>query len=352
MVTPLNPDLWILVGGYTAEVDGGADGIHVLRWQGSTATGEANLTAYPSVPLVSPSYLIRHPSRPLIYAVSEAPESEVHTLELTSKGLRLLDSVPTGGVGACHLGFDDTGSWVLVTHYSEGSVTSHRIHSDGTLEPAAAHHHFLGTGADQARQDQSHAHHVSHIAGQVAVCDLGADLIHRLRLDVEGRLGLADDPIRLPAGSGPRHLAVSDEHLIIACELSGDVWLAHRREDDWELVYQASASAADQQVHPSAIRVDGDQVFVANRGPDTFSVFRLDRSAHTLTRRVEVSSGGDWPRDLVLTDDAVWIANQSSDAVSVFRRVPAKEASTDEWVLDVQLPVPSPACIVLVPGQS
>ncbi|MGJ3507187.1 lactonase family protein [Enemella sp. A6] len=342
--------MWILVGGYTAEVQGEAEGIHVLRWQGSTED-RANLVAYPSVPLISPSYLLQHPTRPIVYAISEAPESQVHTLELTDEGLRLVASVPTGGVGACHLGFDETNGWVLVAHYSEGAVSSHRVLSDGTLSPAQALHPFTGSGPDQARQEQSHAHQIVPSEGRIKVPDLGADVVHRVRLDVEGRLTRSNEPIRLPAGSGPRHLVITRDHLVIACELSGDLWLARRNGEGWDLVHQVAASASDERVHPSALRIDGDQVFVANRGSDTFAVFSLDRQANTLTRRAEVATGGEWPRDLVLTEDEVWIANQASNNVSVFRRVPARESSSAEWVLDIELPVPSPACILLVHGR-
>lgn len=345
--TPNSADLWILVGGYTAEVEGEAEGIHVLRWQGST-DDRANLVAYPSVPLVSPSYLLQHPTRPIVYAISEATESQVHTLELTEEGLKLIASVPTGGVGACHLGFDETGGWVLVAHYSEGAVSTHRVLSDGTLSPAETLHQFTGSGPDQARQEQSHAHQVVASEGRIKVPDLGADVVHRIRMGVEGHLNRSDEPIRLPAGSGPRHLVITGDHLVIACELSGDLWLARRKGDSWDLVHQVPASASEDRVHPSALRIDGDQVFVANRGPDTFAVFALDREQNTLNRRAEVSTGGEWPRDLVLTEDEVWIANQAANSVSVFRRVPARESSLTEWVLDLELPMPSPACILLV----
>ena len=62
---------------------------------------------------------------------------------------------------------------------------------------------------------------------------------------------------------------------------------------------------------------DGRFVYVANRGPDTVSVFAWNGESATLI--AEVPTGGEWPRHLALIDDHLYVANERSHTVTVFR---------------------------------
>ena len=98
--------------------------------------------------------------------------------------------------------------------------------------------------------------------------------------DADGRFRTGAEPIVLPAGSGPRHLVLIEDFLVVACELSAELWLGRRSDDDgWTEVQRVAASTVevDEPIFPSALRADGDQVFVANRGAGTIAVFELDR---------------------------------------------------------------------------
>ncbi|SDE48865.1 lactonase family protein [Auraticoccus monumenti] len=336
----------LYVGGYSGE-EAQRVGVEAYRLDAAEGTQVA-VTELPAVPLHSPSYLVRHPDRPLLYAVSESDPTTVSALEITDDGeLELLNTVVAEGSGGCHVALDETGRFVLVAHYGSGGVSTFAIAADGRLSEQLDSHAFSGSGADPERQDAAHAHQVVAHHGRLLVCDLGTDQVHQLRLDPEGHLSVAADPVVLPAGSGPRHLVVTDHHLVVACELSGRLWLARREGDQWveaDHVPATSADTSEAPCAPSALRLDGGQVVVGNRGPDTFAVFDLDTEEHRLVPVAEARTGGAVPRDLILSPTHLWVANQDSDTVVAHRR-PA-EGST-EWVLDFEIPTAKPTALVL-----
>lgn len=332
----------LLVGGYTAEMDGRATGI--VTWAGAA---DGALAPQATLPLPSPSYLLVHPDQPWVLAVTEGRPSVLSCVRVADDGsFTVVSEVGTGGEFGCHLALSPDGRHVVVAHYGSGSVASFVLGSDGELSPPQDLHPFSGSGTDPERQEGPHAHQVVFDGDVVLVPDLGTDRIHRLRLGPDGSLSEAGAPVRLPRGSGPRHLVVvGGDHLVVACELSATVWLGVRTTDGWrqaEIVPSSIAELGDR-IAPSAIRADGDTVFVANRGAGTISVLTVDRSAHTLTRVQEFSCGGPGPRDLALHGSRLWVANQTTDVISVFDRdtfpVPR---------LAFEIASPSPACVVLL----
>ena len=346
MTTAL-PPVHLLVGPYTTESpEGRGRGLVSLRLDADPAGAVPVEVAV--LPLPSPTYLVRHPDRPWLFAVTEAAPASVHSLALAPDGsLSLLSSVGTGGDAACHLALSPDGRHLLVAHYGSGSVASVPVLEDGRLGERQDLHVLTGSGPDPERQEAPHAHQVVWDGDEALVADLGTDRVHRLHLDPEGRLSLAGPPVVLPPGTGPRHLVVVADHLVVAGELSGELWLG-RRDDDggWQELDSTPCSTEprDGPVHPSALRADGDQVVVANRGPGTLTVFTLDRGAGRLERQAEFGCGGSWPRDLVLGEGHLWVANQTDDVVTVFARDVLPPPGP---VLEVA--VPTPACVVLVP---
>lgn len=336
----------LYVGGYS-EVDAQRVGVEAYRLDAAEGTQVA-VTELPAVPVHSPSYLVRHPERPLLYAVSEGEPTTVSALGIGDDGqLELLNTVVSEGAGGCHVTLDETGRFVLVAHYGSGGVSTFAIAADGRLSEQLDHHAFSGSGADPERQDAPHAHQVVPHHGRLLVCDLGTDQVHQLRLDPEGHLSVVADPVVLPAGSGPRHLVVTDQHLVVACELSARLWLARREGDQWveaDSVPATSADTSQTPCAPSALRLDGGQVVVGNRGPDTFAVFDLDTEQHRLVPVAEVRSGGTGPRDLILSASHLWVANQTGDTVVAHRR-PADGGTG--WVLDFEIPTAAPTALLL-----
>lgn len=347
-------DATVVVGGYTSNNDGDARGITGYRVE---PTAEAvDMLELPVLAAESPSYLVSHPNGRWHYAVGEGDNSELTLFGVERDALRRGGSVRTGAAGACHLALTTDGTHIVVAHYTDGLVTSHRIGPDGAPGPVLGTHRFTGSGPDPDRQSVPHAHQVVPFGSEILVVDLGTDRIHRLALDSSGRFSESGHPIPVPAGSGPRHLVVdSTDRLIVACELSAQVLLLRHDGREWRVRDAVSATTSSRHCQPSAIRLRGDDVFVANRGPDTFAVLDLDRDEDSLTLLTEVPVAGRWPRDLVVHEDQVWVACERSDAVSVFRDAEELDeelggADEDiEWLLDFRFASPSPACVLLVP---
>jgi 6-phosphogluconolactonase (cycloisomerase 2 family) len=235
------------------------------------------------------------------------------------------------------------GRHAVVASYRSGSLSTVAIGDNGTLSAVIDTVELSGSGPVSDRQEGAHAHQVVQLDDEMLCCDLGGDQIFRLRITAEGLLLGQGDPIRLPAGSGPRHLVVASGHLAVACELSGELWLLTRDGDDWRTVTSVPTSSRDGHVQPSGIATDGTRVYVANRGVDTVGVFDLDPAAHTLTPVAEFDCGGAWPRDITLDGGLLWVSNQNSDGLAVFEVSPMPPVTPA-----VLVTVPSPTGVVLV----
>lgn len=347
----------LIIGGFTAEMGGGAEGLAMYVQEppagesaeqaGDDAEQAGTLRQSSVVELTSPSYVIKHPDYQWLYAVHESSPGKVSALRYDAKGgMHLVNTVDSGGDGGCHLCLDSTKKFLLVAHYSSGSIASFRIEDNGALSERIALLQFSGSGPDPQRQESAHAHQVVAVGSSILVADLGTDSIHIVRIDDEGDLTPATDSITLPPGSGPRHLVLSGRHLVVACELNATLWVSAL---DAEVgaegkTVPTSSRQTDERIYPSAIAQYGDQIVVANRGSDTLSFFTLDAygTPHPL---VEIDCGGSWPRDLTVDDDQIWVANQQSDNVTVIKPT-AVSNNPEDWQTVLQLPSPSPACVI------
>jgi 6-phosphogluconolactonase len=331
----------LVVGGYTAEMDGHAHGLSILTPTG--AGDEARFVETASAPIASPSFVIAHPSRPWLFAVTENSPSSVTSLRLESDGaLTELSRVATGGDLACHLALSSGGSLLLVANYGSGSVSSFLVGADGLLSECRDLVTFSGSGPNAERQGGPHAHQAVWDGEVLLVCDLGTDLVHRLTVDEQGRF-TAQEPLRLPSGSGPRHCLIVQDHLLVACELNAELWVGRRTEEGWaEAERLSSTQAADPTpAMPSGIVSDGSRILVANRGPGTIAALRLSQGR--VIRLGEYPAGGAGPRDLTLARGRLWVANQSDDRISVLS-LDALENGPE-----LEISAPTPTCVVVLP---
>jgi len=329
----------IFIGGYTTEMGGGAAGL-------SRLSGADPSTAPATLGLHSPTFVIKHPSEPWLYAINETTPGSVSAVLSDDNGLHLINTVESGGDGGCHLCFDHTGRFVVVAHYTSGSIASFRIEDNGALSERIGLLQFSGSGPDPERQDAAHAHEVVSVGSSILVPDLGTDSVHIVRIDDDGNLTPATDSITLPPGSGPRHLVLSGQYLVVACELSASLWVGalDAQVGSEGITVPASARETDERIYPSAIAQYGEQIVVANRGADTLSFFTLDASGtpHPL---VEIDCGGAWPRDLTVDGEQIWVANQVGDNVTVIRPA-AVTGDPADWQTVQQIKTPSPAVVI------
>ena len=121
------------------------------------------------IPADSPSWIARHPDLPVLYAVAETDDGQVHAWSLAD-GMpdQPLGSGDTGGAEPAHLAVDASGRYLITANYSGGSISVHRLGQDGSIGERTdlVRHEAHG---DHPRQEQAHPHMVRRLADDVLV---------------------------------------------------------------------------------------------------------------------------------------------------------------------------------------
>src|SRR5690242_6229441 len=197
----------VFVGCYTAGKGGEGEGI-VLAHR-DRRTGELQAKGVVARP-PAPSFVVRHPDLPILYAASELDEGEVSAWRIGPDGdLSPLGVWPSGGAFPCHLAVagDASGYWLATANYGSGSVGALPLDEQGV--PDGRHDAVVhrGHGPNRERQEAPHAHMVVPVADGVISVDLGADRVFQHRYDRStARFGETIEIAVLPRGAGPRHL--------------------------------------------------------------------------------------------------------------------------------------------------
>jgi 6-phosphogluconolactonase (cycloisomerase 2 family) len=330
------------VGTYTGEAGGGAGIYRVVRRAGGTLDAP-ELAAE----AVSPSYLAVHPGKGVVYAVREEDEGGVAAYEPAGARLREIGRRPAGAL-PCHLSVTPDGAHLVVADYGSGTVRAFPLAPDGGFAGDADVAEGHGGGPRADRQEGPHAHMTAHAPdGTVLTTDLGADLVRSFRIE-DGALRLAGET-PLPAGCGPRHLAVHPSgHVHVLTELAAAV-LVLRPLDGYgalEVVAESPATAgpAGDPAQGAAIKLgDGGRfAYTSMRGTDVVTAHEVLDGGAALRPVADVPAGGHWPRDLHVDGEWMHVANERSDTITTFRigadGVPAPAGAP--------LSVPSPVCVI------
>ncbi|SHN34529.1 lactonase family protein [Cryptosporangium aurantiacum] len=307
----------LVIGSYTSDMGG----------QGAGLTA---LPGGPSVATASPSFVITDGS--VLYAVNEGDGT---VSSYAADTLALLSTQSTGGQWPCHLTLTD--GHLLAANYGSGSVSVHPV-DGGVIGARTDLVQHSGSGPRTDRQEGPHAHQVVvSDDGTVTVVDLGIDrLVHYWLTD--GTLDQTGETV-LPAGTGPRHVAIHP---------SGDWYLAGELSStvltlvDGVVIAETPATAVEGANQPSAIALspDGQYLYLANRGPDTITTFRLD-AVGVPEPIAEVPTGGHWPRDFALVDGGLVVTNERSHTLVRFRLEDGIPVPTGEVI-----EIGSPTCVL------
>ncbi|MGN9777873.1 lactonase family protein [Micromonospora sp. H33] len=335
------------IGGYTAASGGRGTGIVAARRDPDSGA----LTPLGTVAVTpSPSFLARHPRRPVLYAVNELTTGEISAFRVAPDGdLSPLGTRPTGGAEPCHLAVAPDGRHLFVANYGGGSVTVFPLDEQGAPGERSDLVRHEGHGPDPDRQEHAHTHMVNpdRDGGPLLAVDLGTDSVYRYDLDAAtGRLVPRAPRVRTAAGAGPRHLARHPDgrRCWLVGELDGSV-VAYELTADGALHQRGRVEASERPGHvqPSEIAVgpDGRFLYVANRGVGTIAVFALDGE---LPQPVaEVDTDGEWPRHFALTGDHLYVADERADMIRVFRVDPTTGVPAP---VGEPVAVPSPTCVL------
>ncbi|MET0424557.1 MAG: lactonase family protein [Actinoplanes sp.] len=335
----------VFVGGYTGDKGGAGEGIALLSRDPATGVLSSRGVAARTP---SPSFLVQHPTLPVLYAVNElAQDGTVSAFTVAEDGtLTPLATRPTGGGDPAHLAVTADARHLLVANYATGSVSVHPLDAEGAPGERSDLLDLQGEGPDPERQAGPHAHMVVPGRDDVLIADLGSDRVWRARLDAtSGRLTMLAPAIVAKPGTGPRHLRRSPEGAVLLVgELSGTLsWYRPGADGSLELAGEIATTDAEGQNFPSEVilRADGRFVYVANRGANSISTFSWD--GEQAVKIAEVSTAGDWPRHMILLGDHLYVANQLSHNVTTFRLDPETGTPTQQGEPTAQ---PSPTSLL------
>lgn len=190
------------------------------------------------------------------------------------------------GGAADHISIDATGRFLLAASW-KGLITDFPIEPDGAIGDEISSYVFSGSGPAKY-QDAAHCHSIySDALGKFAyVCDLGSDVIGIFRIDSpEGALAPAKPFSRVPAGSGPRHLAFGGDRFVYVNNQMGRTVSVFSRDPltgrlsliqttptiSEDVVAPPSTDTSEIAVHPS-----GKWLYVGNRRYNAITVFEIE----------------------------------------------------------------------------
>ncbi|MGI5169812.1 lactonase family protein [Spirillospora sp. CA-253888] len=320
-------------------------GIYRMRRGAGGVLGAPEL----AVEAVRPSYLAEHPDAPVLYAVGEEPEGSLLSYAVGDGGrLRPLGrrAVPAD---PCHLAVRPGGGTLLAACYTAGAVAAQPLDGAGSFDGDPTVFSGWGGGPDADRQDGPHAHFTLWAPDGTALStDLGADLVRAFRVEGGALRQVAEIPV--PAGYGPRHLALHPSgRLYLITELEPRLLVLTPGHSYADLTVTAESAAlaggTGGETLGAAIKVGdgGEFVYTSVRGADVVTAHRVLDGGAALEPVADVDCGGHWPRDLHVDGPWLHVANERSEDVASFRLddrtgVPAP--------LERPVAVPAPVCII------
>lgn len=324
------------IGGY------GTQSIHrVLLSDGKLKLAE-------SFSAVNASWLCLSPDETKLYAVGETKRfrgemgGSVQSYDIAPDGKLTETSIaPTRGEEPCHLTM--VGSLLIASNYGSGSVSRFPINENGALGEMLPLIQLEGFGPNRERQEGPHAHQAQLTPnGWLAVSDLGSDSI----LFYPAPEITADQPaplrVKTPAGFGPRHCAFPRGKNVwyVLCELRSELLIYRGAPNEAMLIGRVPIGGTAN--FPAALRLSPNEKLLAatGRGENIISLFAVGENG-MLSLLTEVSSRGDWPRDVQFSPDGKYLvcANQQSNSLTAFEIVDGRLEYRSE------LRIPAPACV-------
>ncbi len=352
-------DMLVYFGTYTGSKSQ-SRGIYVSRLD--AATGEVSPPEL-AVEASSPAFLAIHPNKAFLYAVHEdwkTGGAGAYSIDPATGRLTRINTEPTGGKGPCYVSIDPAGKNLLIADYGNGKVAVLPIADDGSLKPLSSAIQHEGSGPDERRQKEPHAHSINPgPTGRFAfAADLGIDKILIYRLDADKGELSANDPAfaAVAPGAGPRHLAFHpDGAFAYVINEMGNTITAFRHDAEKGTLsrvgdvstlpadFSGSNTTAEVAVHPS-----GRFVYGSNRGHDSIAIFSVDASTGALAPRGHVGTQGKTPRHFAIDPAGRYllVANQGSNSIVVFRIQEDGSLTPTGQTLEID----SPCCVkFLVP---
>lgn len=294
-----------------------------------------------------------HPAQVVAYRFATSKKDDDRGVDNSITSLERLNSQKIDGDIPCHVTIDQTGRHLIIANYLNGSVVVFGIETDGKIGAETCN--IVHEIVDGKTKSNGHCSVIDATNRWVLVADLGLDRVFVYELDHKtGKLIPGSHPyMELPAGSGPRHLAFSQDqrHLFIINELNmtmssaswdpknGKLGLLHTEATVPEGEAKKGFSTADVIAHRN-----GKFVYGSNRGHDSIVAMKIDSKSGKIERIGNYPTLGKTPRNFRFSPDGktMLAENQGSDSIVVFR---VDQETGALQPTGVEATVRSPACI-------
>jgi 6-phosphogluconolactonase len=217
------------------------------------------------------------------------------------------ESLSLESVYPAHVLVDIEHGLAFTANYGGGSVTV------VNMENASLSHVVQVLTYGEGCRDASHPHQIVRMGDWVWVIDLGCDSIYTYRVEA-GQLTFMESTSVAP-GYGPRHMAISGDIAIVACELESHI-LVFDINPDGSLSQKQELTFASVDGNVGAeVLVHNGYVYASSRGVGVVVVYVIENNQ--LTRVQEIALGGTWPRSIAIKDDIMLAADKNGDSVQV-----------------------------------
>jgi len=335
-------------------------GIHAFDFDAATGklTARGSFTG-----LTNPSFLVVHPNKRWLYAVSETSlESDgrcgaVWAFQINGLSLTLqpINQQSTAGDWPCHLQIDASGRWLFASNYGTGNVAVFSILEDGALGEVSEFVQHHGRGPHLARQEGPHSHSTTLSPDNrfVIVADLGIDQLVIYAFDGEAGKLRPHSSVPARAGAGPRHMIFSPDgrKLYVANELDSTITAYDYDKENGALrEFQCLDTLPPEAPENTAADIhmshSGRRLYVSNRGHNSIASFGVQEDGQLALLDIS-SCGGNWPRNFAVApgEGFMLVGNRFSNEVSVLP-MPANEGELGAPVTSAV--VAQPACVRFV----
>lgn len=316
-MTPADADGTLAaIGSYTSVSGGRGSGITLARLHPDAINlGE-------SIDAPSPSFLVWAPYEDVVYAAHETPQGSIGAYAHYGRSLVPLGDVPSEGGRPCHVSVHPSGRFIACSNYAGGTFATFPVKSGGGLKAARGVITHSGSGAHPTRQNVPHPHTVSFTPdGRHAILvDISLDTlsIHRVDDEVRGLDAAPEFVIRMPSGSGPRHVAWHPSgDLVVVGEIDATLALLRWSAGELRLVSSGHpASSGGKDAWPSEVTVDSKgRLVVACRRTSTLALHAMAADGTSIEMIKEIPLRPENARYFALIDDTAYVALQGSDSL-------------------------------------
>lgn len=336
-----------------------AKGIYLAEFD--AASGKAEVAGIIEG-LHSPSFLCRHPNKPIVYAAErrwsadDATQGALSAWRLDASAPELIARLPSGGAFTAHVDCHPHGSLLSIANPLGPSVCVFGLDPDGVPDGERDRFQPEGTGS-LPRQEAPwpHSSYWDRTGTHLFSCDLGLDRIQIFSCDEQsGTLRSGKLPFaQVNSGAGARHLAVANDNrfLYVANELDSSLCVFTFDSDRSSLaIVQCRPSVPDGfsgANKPAEIKIspDGRFLYVTNRGHDSIGIFAIDPDTGRITPVGFPACLGQEPRHIAFSPqgDMLFLANQMSGEMLAFAVCRESGTLTQHGL---GLSIPSACCVL------